>query len=146
MTGSYDSIIFGQMTNRQTITNKLGKISGKNKKNGLFEILYKDNVYYYVGFGVIGFLQGIKISELYKYKLDLNSILKELSLLKITYEVICSEKVFLKDKKIYMFFKSETIDEHYLEEVIKANDFDVMQSLCSAPFALMLANDRRKFR
>lgn len=68
--GSINGINLKSSYTRTSIINKLGSVEGINKKNRTYEILKKNNILFYVGYGSIGFLQGIRIFNLLPMKIE----------------------------------------------------------------------------
>lgn len=114
--GEFPNIPFGTRTTRMSLINMLGMMEGVNKKNGVYEILKKENIVFYFGMGARGHLQGIKINNLLSLKIERNSIQELLQSNNILYKL--DEDVLVLDNGIIISFDE---NQKNIIEVLKAD-------------------------
>jgi hypothetical protein len=101
----------------------LGDVEGINKKNGVFEVLKKDNVFYYFGFGARGNLSGIKIGSISSLKINSNFIKKMLQSNNIAFEFDSSNMLCILENQVKIYFDfDKNENNNYVKEILKTED------------------------
>jgi hypothetical protein len=120
LTGFYLEIPFGTETSRMRLLQILGEVEGLNKKNGVFEIFKKNNVFFYLGFGGRGMLSGIKIGDISFLKIHLSFIDELLTKNKIHYKKVNKNMTYILDNGVKIFF-NEIEGQKLIKEIVKAD-------------------------
>jgi hypothetical protein len=133
--GFHEDFPFESKINRVTLLETFGTLEGINKKNGVFEILKKHSILFYVGYGTIGFLNGIRICDLLKFKISNSQIEEILKEHKINYTSNPNSKIYILGNVVKIFFTTleEEKDElFYVSEVIRCQNLNIEKRLMQA--------------
>lgn len=104
---------------RMMLIQILGHVEGINKKNGVYEILKKDNVLFYFGFGSMGNLGGIRIFDIQHLKIEYSFVLDLLQNNNINYEFDSDKMMCQIENGVKVYFDEE---QKYILEILKAED------------------------
>jgi hypothetical protein len=128
--GFHKDFPFESKTNRVSLLETFGILEGINRKNGIFEILKKNSIFFYVGYGTIGFLNGIRICDLVNMKIDISFIDEILFTNKIKFKVDSIERIYVLENGVKIFFRKEEGEENlFVSEVIKTRHPDTEKRL-----------------
>jgi hypothetical protein len=119
LNGMFKDIPFSEVAPRMTLIRKYGEIKGFNKKNRIYEILKKDNVLFYLGFGARGKLEGVRICDVLSLKIDYTFIEKLLQTNNISYEFNTSKMICVLENDVKIYFDE---DRKYIIEILKTEN------------------------
>lgn len=131
LTGQLLNIPFGARTSRMELKQFLGNVQGLNKKNGVYEIIKKDNAFFYFGFGARGSLTGVKLNNLLPLKITMCFINDLLTKNNILYQSSGQNKFYILENGVKIYFE-ELEGKKYLKELIKADNNAIAENLLSA--------------
>jgi hypothetical protein len=131
--GFHEDFPFESKINRVTLLDTFGILEGINKKNGVFEILKKHSILFYVGYGAIGFLGGIRICDLLKFKKSSSQIDEILQEYKINHTSNENTRIYILENGVKIFFNTLEKEElFYVSEVIKCQNLNMEKRLMQA--------------
>jgi len=121
--GKIYNLEFGPRTSRLTLLKKFEKIIGGDKKNGVYDILIKDNIIFQMGHGARGMLEAVKIINLETYSICKEHVIQFLNKNNIHFE-LQSENSLIALEPTWIIYFSYSIKnkENYLSSIVKAID------------------------
>lgn len=132
LTGIFAPLSNIQRYTRMTILRDFGDMKGLNKKNGAYAALYKDNIFYYVGHGSIGRLEGIRIINITDFELDYRFVLTLLQENKMPFQYQSPFILSVHKYNMNLYFADiESNDLLCLSEIIQTDDSEVLKILGS---------------
>ena len=130
LTGQLFNIPFGARTTRMELIQFLCNVEGFNKRNGVYEIIKKENAFFYFGFGTRGNLAGVKLNNLSSLEITKNIIDDLLAKNNILNQSNGQDHTYFLENGVKIYFK-ELRGQKFVNEIIKADSNVILNSLMS---------------